>query len=72
MSHVAATPVGVTVTAEITVTEVQGRTLHFDVTCYDEQGLIGSGTHCRAIVGISTFLQRVTDRSFRPPGSSTR
>lgn len=66
MSHLAATPEGVTVTAEITVTEVKGRTLHFDVACYDEQGLIGSGTHRRAVVDTTAFIQRAADRLSGP------
>ena len=39
VSHIAATPVGMMITAEATVTKVEGRTVHFDVTCRDEKEL---------------------------------
>ena len=59
VSHVAATPVGMKVTAEATVTKVEGRTIHFKVTCYDEKDLIGEGTHERVIVNVARFEERV-------------
>ncbi|WP_425569741.1 thioesterase family protein [Rhodococcus olei] len=66
-SHLAATHEGVTVTADVTLIAVDGRTLHFDVACYDESGPIGSGTHRRAIVDDATFVPRAAAQSTRQP-----
>ena len=59
VSHIAATPVGMMITAEATVTKVEGRTVHFDVTCRDEKELIGEGTHVRVVVNVARFEERV-------------
>src|SRR5918998_2373464 len=48
--HIAATPVGMRVTAMAEVTRVQGRTVHFSVEAKDETELIGDGTHERVVV----------------------
>lgn len=45
VSHVAPTPLGMTVRCETELTEVDGRRLVFAVNVYDEAGLIGKGTH---------------------------
>lgn len=50
VSHVAATPIGMTVTADVELISVEGRGLRFHVRCSDETGLIGEGSHERAIV----------------------
>ena len=59
ISHLAATPVGMEVRAEAEVTEVEGSTITFQVTAYDEAGKIGEGTHKRAIVTAQRFLDKV-------------
>jgi len=59
VSHVAPTPVGMIVTAEVELTSIKGRHLCFHVQCSDEAGLIGQGTHERAIVDSAKFLKRV-------------
>lgn len=59
VSHIAATPVGMTITAEATVTKVDGRTIHFAVACRDEKELIGEGTHQRVVVDVTRFAERV-------------
>ena len=57
VSHVAATPLGmeVRVETELTETSSNGRVMTFKVTCYDEAGLIGEGTHQRAVVDRARF-----------------
>ena len=57
VSHVAATPLGmeVRVETELTETASNGRVMTFKVTCYDEAGLIGQGTHQRAVVDRARF-----------------
>ena len=59
ISHLAATPVGLEVYAEAEVTEVDGNTITFQVTAFDEAGKIGEGTHKRAIVTSQRFLDKV-------------
>lgn len=57
VSHVAATPVGMKVRFETELTEIapNGKVLTFRVAAYDEKGLIGEGTHQRAIVDKARF-----------------
>ena len=59
ISHIAATPVGMDVRAEAEVTEVDGSSITFLVTAYDESGKIGEGTHKRAVITTQKFLDRV-------------
>ncbi|WP_206522109.1 MULTISPECIES: thioesterase family protein [unclassified Mesorhizobium] len=63
VSHVAATPVGMTVTADVELVAVQGRKLRFKVSCSDENGLIGEGFHERAVVDYDKFMARVLAKS---------
>lgn len=58
IAHLSATPVGLEVRAEATVTEVDGNTITFEITAYDEAGKIGEGTHKRAVVSTQRFLDR--------------
>ena len=58
IEHVAATPVGMAVTAESTVTAVDGRKVCFDVAAYDDAGLIGKGKHERFIVNAERFTAK--------------
>jgi fluoroacetyl-CoA thioesterase len=57
--HVAATPVGMKVTARALVTKVESRTVTFSVEAHDEKDLIGHGTHERVVVNVAKFDQRV-------------
>lgn len=63
VNHVAATPVGMTITAEVELIEVEGKSLLFRVSCRDKMGLIGEGTHRRAIIDVAKFNQRVQEKS---------
>lgn len=63
VGHVAATPVGMKVTAEVELVEIDGRTLLFKVACSDETGLIGEGLHRRAIIDVARFMQRLQEKS---------
>jgi fluoroacetyl-CoA thioesterase len=62
VSHVSATPVGQTVTAEVELTEQRGKVLTFRVTCRDEAGLIGEGRHERAVVALDRFIDRMRSK----------
>lgn len=59
VAHTSATPVGMKVWAEATVTIVEGRKICFDVVAYDEVGEIGWGTHERSIIHLDKFLAGV-------------
>jgi fluoroacetyl-CoA thioesterase len=59
MSHVAATPVGLQVRAEVELMAVEGRKLQFRVRCFDDRELIGEGTHERAIIRPASFATRL-------------
>lgn len=66
MSHVAATPVGMAVRAEVELLEVNARSLRFKVRCTDDVGLIGEGVHQRAIVDKARFEERLQAKASQP------
>lgn len=53
--HLAATPMGRTVTARATVTAVGTKLIEFEVQAHDGVNLIGKGTHSRAPVDLNRF-----------------
>ncbi|MGE0559016.1 MAG: thioesterase family protein [Burkholderiales bacterium] len=55
VSHTAATPVGMRVTAHAEVMKVEGRKLTFRVWAEDEVERIGEGVHERIIVTVDRF-----------------
>lgn len=59
VSHEAATPPGLAVTAAVELTEVDGRRLAFSVTAHDGVDVIARGTHRRAIIDVAKFSARV-------------
>jgi fluoroacetyl-CoA thioesterase len=71
VSHTAATPVGLRVTATAEVSQVQGRTIAFRVAARDEFEPIGGGTHKRVVVSVSRFDERV-QRKLAQKNSSKR
>ena len=60
ISHEAPTPVGMKVKAmaEITNVSENGKMVDFIVKAWDEKGLIGQGTHTRAIINNERFLNK--------------
>lgn len=60
VSHVAATPKGMKVTfdAELLEISANGKILTFHVEAHDECGLIGEGTHQRAVVDRVRFDEK--------------
>ena len=58
ISHVAATPIGMTVRCESELTLVDGRRLEFMVKAYDDAGLIGEVTHERFLVNNEKFQKK--------------
>lgn len=65
ITHTAATPVGMRVTAHAELVDVQGRRLTFRVTACDEKELIGEGTHERIVVNVARFDERTQEKATR-------
>ena len=59
VSHLSPTPVGMKVTAESELVEIDRRRLVFAVKAYDESGLIGEGTHERFIINNERFMAKL-------------
>lgn len=65
ISHAAATPAGLVVTAQVRLVHQQGRRLRFEVQAHDGVDLISRGTHERAIVDRVAFSERVAGKAGR-------
>lgn len=65
VTHIAATPVGMTVKAEAKLVQVEGRKLLFTVEARDEMDLIGEGRHERVVVTAASFQKRVDEKAKR-------
>ena len=63
VSHLAATPVGMRVTARAELVAVEGRRLTFKVEAHDEWEKIGEGTHIRAIINLDRFMDRLHEKA---------
>ena len=59
VTHHAATPVGMHVTATARVLSVEGRRVRFAVEARDEKEVVGGGTHERVVVNVARFDERV-------------
>lgn len=70
LSHEAPTPVGDTVTVEVTLREVEGRRLLFEVEARDESAVICRGRHERAVIDAERFARRLSERAQPARGSS--
>lgn len=58
VSHLAATPIGLTVRAESELTEIDRRKLSFTVRAWAGGELIGEGTHERFVIDNRRFLEK--------------
>ncbi len=58
--HLAASPVGMKVTCETELVEIDRKRLVFKVSCSDEKGLIGEGLHERFIIDKDKFMEKAT------------
>lgn len=59
ISHIAATPTGMAVTATARVERIDGRTIEFIVKVEDEDELVGEGRHSRVVVTGDKFQARI-------------
>lgn len=65
VSHIAATPVGMRVTANVELVEAEGRRLRFKVVCRDEAEVICEGFHERSVINRGRFMTRVDAKATR-------
>ena len=60
--HLAATPMGMTVTFTVEVIGVEDRRITFKVEAWDEKEKAGEGTHERAIVNVQRFAAKMQSK----------
>jgi len=63
VSHLAATPIGMTVTVDVECVEIVGPRIAFRVKAHDGADLIGEGRHERVVVEWDKFKARVTAKA---------
>lgn len=61
--HLAATPLGMTVTFRTEVTSVEDRRVNFKVEAFDGKDRIAQGTHQRAIVNVARFVAKLKEKA---------
>ncbi len=59
LSHDAPTLPGATVSIDVTLSAVEGRSLTFDVRAFDDNGPISAGTHRRGVIDRDRFNDRL-------------
>jgi len=62
VAHLAAAPIGMSVTFTAEVIAVDGRRVEFRVEARDEKEKIGEGTHQRVIVNVAKFATRMAQK----------
>jgi predicted thioesterase len=62
VAHLAAAPLGMTVTFTCEVTGVTDRRIQFRVEARDEKEKIGEGTHERAIINVARFTAKMAGK----------
>ena len=62
LSHLAATPPGLTVTVDVRLDRVDGRRLTFSLSAHDGMDKITEGTHERFVIDAAKFNARVADK----------
>jgi len=63
LSHLAATPPGLTVTVDVRLDQVEGRKLSFFVSASDGIDKIAEGTHERFVIDAARFNAKVAEKS---------
>jgi len=69
--HLAATPVGMTVSFRGEVISVEGRHVNFKIEAFDEKEQIAEGTHQRFIVNVERFAARVQEKARQGSGQKS-
>jgi fluoroacetyl-CoA thioesterase len=70
--HLAAAPVGSSVSFRVEVIEVNDRKLQFRVEAYGGQDKIGEGTHERTVINVAKFAARQAEKANRQGGLRTK
>lgn len=60
--HLAPTPLGMTVRAEVEVIAVEGNRIRLRAEVWDEVERVGEAEHERAVIEVERFLNRVQDK----------
>lgn len=58
VEHLAADPIGIEVTCESILTEVDGRKLCFDIVVSDKHGIVGKAYHERFLIKSESFMNK--------------
>ena len=62
IKHLAATPVGLNVTATSRLTELDGRRLLFELEARDDVEVVATGVHERFIIKVDSFMKRAANK----------
>lgn len=62
VKHLAATPLGMKITCESELVEIDRRRLVFNVKAFDECGIIGEGIHERFIIDREKFMAKTNSK----------
>jgi predicted thioesterase len=65
IDHLAATPLGMWVDVDVTVTAVEGRVVVLDVVCRDALDKVAAGEHRRAIIDVTKIAARLRNKAAR-------
>jgi len=65
LKHLAATLLGSTVEITVSVTEVEGRRIVFEVAAKDELEQISAGTHTRFVVDLAKRIERLKAKAVK-------
>ncbi len=63
LTHLAPSPIGATVTADVVLESIEGRRLVFRVSVTDGRGLVAAGYITRVMVERERFIERARDGS---------
>jgi len=65
VSHLAATPPGLTVTVDVKLDRVEGRKLVFSLSAHDGVDRIAEGMHERFVIDASKFNSKVAEKAIK-------
>ena len=63
LSHLAATPPGLTVTVDVKLERVEGRKLFFSISAHDGVDQISEGKHERVVIDSARFAAKVAEKA---------
>ena len=66
VTHEAATPIGMQVSATVRCVEVDGKRTVWKIVARDEVDVIGQGTHERYLINSEKFIQRLKAKAAKP------